>query len=126
MFLRNGVCPSRPQWLEHKPSLREFATLNPISLDSCAATSLTGFRISPFERKTEPCPVAMECVVVNDDSDAGPVLPHLGKLRRVSPACYRPVTLFVVPDEVWTDAGGDQIVLSLVPNKLPSVEQVTH
>jgi hypothetical protein len=32
VFLRNGICPSRAQWLKHEPSFREFASLDPVDL----------------------------------------------------------------------------------------------
>jgi hypothetical protein len=53
------------------------------------------------------------------------LLPRLGNLRRVGFERHRPVTCFVVPNVGRPDATGDQVVLALKTNPLPSVEQVT-
>ena len=49
-----------------------------------------------------------------------------GDLRRVVLPCYRPITLFVVPEVDLPHAAGDQFELAFVPNPFPSVEEITH
>jgi hypothetical protein len=63
-------------------------------------------------------------MIVDDDPYTRSLLPHLGNLCSVKLACYSPVTLFVVPDVLLLDALGNQLILTLMPNSLPSVEQV--
>jgi hypothetical protein len=102
--------------LEHKPSLRELAALDAVDLYSCPAARLAGFRTSPLERKAEPRAVALECVIIPNDPYARSLLPRLGNLGRIGLACYRPVTLFVVPDIGLLDALSDQVVGASLPD----------
>jgi hypothetical protein len=64
-------------------------------------------------------------VIVDNDTYIGPFFPNLGDLCRVRIAGYRAITRFVVPDVVRSDAFRNEVILALVPNSLPSVEQVT-
>lgn len=63
-------------------------------------------------------------MIVHNEACVRPLLGGFGDLRRVDLLCYRPITDFVVPDVGLPHTTGDQVVLALTPNALPSVEQV--
>src|SRR5271169_4867581 len=112
--------------MQHQPSLREHASLDPVGLHACPTARLAGRGIRPFERKAKPRTVVLERVVIDNDTYIGPLLSNLGDFRRIGLACNRPVTAFVVPDVVRHDAFRDEIVFALMPNALPSVEQAAQ
>lgn len=64
MLLRNGICPSRAQWLKHEPSFREFASFDPVDLQGAR---LARFRIRPLEREAEACAVALERMIIHNE-----------------------------------------------------------
>jgi hypothetical protein len=79
-----------------------------------------------LKRKTKPCSVVFERVVIDNDTYIGPLLSNLGDFRRVGLSCHRPVTRFVVPDAVRPDAFRDEVIFALMQNALPSVEQAAQ
>jgi hypothetical protein len=63
---------------------------------------------------------------MDNDTYAGPVLSNLGDFCRVGFSRHRPVTGFIVPDVVWTDAVRDEIISSFMPYALSTVEQTAQ
>jgi hypothetical protein len=126
VLLRNGVGPCRTQRLQRSPCLHELPSLDSVGLHACPTAWLASLGISPLERKTKPCAVAFERVIVDNDTYIKPFLPNFGDLCRVGIPGYRPITRFVVPDLVRPDGFRNEAILSLMPNSLPAVEQVAH
>src|SRR5262249_23549001 len=101
----------------------------PLRSDNTASRrgfALLPFWIRPLEGEAEPRSVALKGVVVDHDMNTRPVLLNLGDFRCICFARHRPVACFVVPDVVRPDALRHEIELALVPDALPSVEQVAQ
>jgi hypothetical protein len=120
--LGSRIRPCRVQRKQRNPGLGELAALDPVTLHSCPGATLAGRRIRPHERKAKPRTIVGEGVIVDEDTDAWPLLMDSSELRRIGFRRHRPVAFLIVPDVMRPDATRNQIVLAFVPNQFPSVE----
>ena len=74
----------------------------------------------------KPCAVAFERVIVDNDTYIRQFCTKFRDLCRVGFPSYGPIACFVVPDVVRSDTFRNEVILALVPNSLPAVEQVAQ
>ncbi|MDA9405167.1 hypothetical protein XH79_41380 [Bradyrhizobium sp. CCBAU 45389] len=65
-------------------------------------------------------------MIVDDNTDAGSLPLHVGNLGGVGIPRDNPVAGFIVTNVMFADAGRDEVESSLVPNPLPTVEEIDH
>jgi hypothetical protein len=68
MLLRNSVGSWRTQRHRRQSGLHELAILSPVGLHARSTVRLARGGITPLERKAKPCAVALERVIVNDNT----------------------------------------------------------
>jgi hypothetical protein len=92
-------------------------------LHAGTALRLAGLLIGSLERKAKPGAISVEPVIVDDDTDVGPLLTDFGDLRRIGLARHRPVAVLIVADVMFANAARHEIELALMPNAFPAVKE---
>jgi hypothetical protein len=126
MLLCHGVGPRRANRLHCEPRFCQFAMFGAVALHAGAATRLARRRIGPFESETKPGTIALERVIVHYDPDVRSLLVNFLDFIQIGIARNGPAARFIVPDVVFRDALGHEVISALVPDPFPSIEQIAH
>ena len=71
---------------------------------SCTAPCLAGLPVSALESEAEPPSLAVERMVIDDESNTGSLRLHFGDLGDIGVACDRSFVARIVADAITADA----------------------